>query len=194
MDTKNTTEIKSEELIGLRSHLKDYLSKLDYRNPEHRQLAIKAMELYIKRYITPAMRLPDTTINGVVGKDITGLALGVMFDSQRKDLNRPNEEEIKEVFRDFFGHEATSQLREDFWTAWLVREAVGCLMKLRNFLDEPLPPGKHKQIPALVLRQEINQLQQILKLPMTNVKYDIEILLESEKEALVQWSEETTVS
>ena len=192
MDTKSTTEINAEKLIGLRGHLKNRLSKLDYKNIEHRQIAINAMELYIKRYITPAMRLPDTTICGVVGKQIQGLALGVMFDSQRKDLSHPDEEELKEVFRDFFKHEGTPQLRDDFWTAWLVREAVACIGWLCNFLDEPLPPSKHKQIPASVLREEIEQLQEILKLSMTNIKVDIGILLEAEQEALAEWNEEIT--
>ena len=194
MDTKNKYNIKVEELIGIRSHLKNCLSKLNSKNPKHRQLVIEAMELYIERYITPAMCLSDTTIDGVVGKQITGLALGVMFDSQREDLSRPNEEELKSVFIEFFKNEGTPQLRNDFWSAWLVREAVGCIGWLCNFLKKPLPPSDYKQIAADVLKHEIKQLQQIFKLPMTNVKYDIEYLIECEQEALAQWSEEVTTS
>ena len=193
MENKEIDNIKAENLIGIAEHLEECLSKLDYNNPKHRQLAIDAMELYVKNYISPAMYLPDTTINGVMGISIEGLALGAMFDQYIESLERP-EERIKFVFMDCFDHEGTQQQRDDFWAAWLLREAVGCIGWLCNFLDEPLPPGKHKQIPVSVLRREIEQLQEILKLPMTNIKVDIGILIEAEHEALAEWNGETTAS
>ena len=177
MDTKNIKKIQAEELIGLRSHLKSCLSKLDYKNSSHRQLAIEVMELYIKRYIIPAMHLPDTTIEGVIGNESLGFPLSVFFDSERKDLSRPSDEELTEALK-MAVDEPTPQLREDFWTAWLVREAVGCLMKLCNFLEETFQFGQDTKISANVLRQEIEQLQEILELPMTGIKANIEILLE----------------
>ena len=193
MDTKNTTEINAEELIGLDSHLENCLSKLDPKNTEHRRIAIKAMELYITKYITPAMYLPDTSIGGVIGNESLGFPFSVFFDSERQDLSRPNEEELTETLK-MAVDEPTSQLRDDFWAAWLLREAVSCIMSLCNFLKEPIPPRGHKQIAVDVLKHEIKQLQQIFKLPMTNVKYDIEYLIECEQEALAEWNEEVTAS
>ena len=193
MDTKNTKQIQVDDLIGLHSHLKICLQKLDCRNSEHRQIAIEAIELYVRKYITPAMYLPDTTVEGVIGDESLGFPLSVFFDSERKDLSRPSDEELTETLK-MAVYEPTPQLKDDFWAAWLLREAVICIMSLCNFLDEPLPPGNHKQISPNVLHREIKQLQQIIKLPMTNIKVEIEILLESEQEALTEWNKETIVS
>ena len=148
------------------------------------------MELYVRKYISPAMYLPDTTINGVMGISVEGLALGVMFDSQRKNLQRP-EEEIKFVFRDCFKHEGTQQQRDDFWAAWLLREAVSCVGWIHNFLNEPLRPREDKNIAANVLKKEIQQLQKILELPMPAVKGTIELLIENEQKALAEWNKKT---
>ena len=181
-----TTQI--EDLITIDDKLQVYLTHLDFQNTKDRQLAIEVMEVYIRRYITPAMHLPHTDIDGVVGKQITGLGLSFLFDSRRKDLSRPSDEELDEVFDELVEQKATPQSRNDFWTAWLVREACSCIGTLCNFLDEPLSPTKEKQITPSILRQEIEQLQQILKLPMTAIKSRIEILIESEQEALKEWT------
>ena len=133
----------------------------------------------------PAMHLSHTDIDGAVGEQITGLGLGVLFDSERKDLSRPSDEEINEVFYELTELKPTQQLRDVFWTTWLVREAVSCIRKLCNFLEEPLGT----QISTDMLTREIKQLQQILKLPMTGIRANIEILLEKEKEALFEWKE-----
>ena len=185
-NNRNRKNIGIEDLIGLRTQLKEYLSKLDYCNPEHRQLAIYAMECYIKKYISPAMYLPDTTINGVMGIAIEGLALKVMFDENIESLERP-EEKIKFVFRDCFKHEGTQQQRDDFWAAWLLKNAVGCVKSLYTFLNEPLIAGEDKGIAANVLKKEIQQLQKILKLPMPAVKGTIELLIETEQKVLAEW-------
>lgn len=190
MDTNNRQEIEVENLIGLHSYLKNCLSKLDSKSSKHRRLVIKAIESYVKKYITPAMRLPDTTIDGVVGKEIEGLGLDFLFDSNRKYLTRPSDKEIDEVLEGLAEVRATPQLRNDFWTAWLVREAVICIMSLCNFLEEPFQFGQNTQILANVLHKEIEQLQEILKLPMTGIKANIEILLEKEKEVLAKCTNE----
>ena len=88
MDIRNVENIRTEDLIGIDDYLIEQLSKMDCYNSEHRQLAIYAMEFYIEKYISPAMYLPDTTINGVMGTSVEGLALGVMFDQHIKSLER----------------------------------------------------------------------------------------------------------
>lgn len=185
MDIK---DIKAEDLIGIDDRLIDCLSALDCHNTKHRQIAIDAMEIYVRRYISPAMYLPDTTINGVIGRSVEGLALGVMFDQHIESLERPDEEMIKFVFKDCLKHEGTQQQRDDFWAAWLLREAVGCVRSLCNFLEKPLRRHTEERIEATVLEQEIRQLQKIYKIPMTGIKSWIELLIEKEQKALAEWN------
>ena len=195
MNTNKGKDIKAEELIGLRGYLKNCLSKLDCRNIKHRQIVIEAIEEYIKRYVTPALYLlPNTDINKAVGAEITGLGLGVLFDSKREGLNRPSDEEIDEVFKELTELEPTPERRMRFWDAWLVRNALNCVTTLCNFLKEPILSGK-KQLPVSVLNQEIKQLQYILTLPMTPAfEQWIDGVLKWEKEALAEWNEEATTS
>lgn len=189
MDNRDDKEVKTENLITVRESLDKHIGNLNSKNSKHRQIVIQAIGAYIKRYVTPALYLPNTDIDEVVGKQITGLALGVMFDSRRKDLSRPDEKEIEEVFQDFFGNEGTPQLREDFWAAWLVREALSCIRKLCNFLEEPLVPRRDKRIKSEVLKAEIRQLEYILSLPMTDAfRQWIEGTMRAEKEALAAWN------
>ena len=138
MDTKIT---QIEDLITRYKQLKAHLSNFEPKNTEHRQLVIKAIEIYIKKYIPPALHLIATdeegnkliSINQVVGEQITGLGLNLLFDSKRQDLTRPSNEELNEVL-EYAGREPTPQLRDDFWTAWLLRESKSCLKALINFL------------------------------------------------------------
>ena len=191
---KNTRWGNAPPFLMKAERLDKYLKDFNANDTGHRYLAIKIMEAYIKKYETPALYLKDTDLNKIVGTQVEGLALGVMFDSQREDLSGPDEEEIKEVFRDFTGHEGTPQSRNDFWTAWLLRESRHCIAGLCNFLKKPLISPEKKQIPANILKQEIQQIEQILTLPMTEIKAWIETTLKWEKRALAEWEEEITTS
>ena len=194
MDTKDIKNIKAEDLIGIDDYLEDKLSRLDHSNYEHRQIAIDAMELYIRKYISPAMYLPETTLDSVVGKEIGGLGLDFLFNSNRKDLSRPEDKEIDDVLEGLAKRTPTPRLRNDFWAAWLLENAVFCIKSLYYFLNEPLRPRKNKNIPAKVLQHEIVQLKEILKLPMTAISDTIEFLVENEQEALAEWNEERSIS
>ena len=191
MDNKNIEDIKAEDLIGTHDHLKKYLSKLDSQNPQHRHLAISAMEIYTKKYISSVMHLPDKTIDGVVGKQIEGLGFDALFSYNRHNLIRPDDNEIDEVLEGLAGRKATPQLRDDFWATWLAREAEFCIMGICNFMEKPLTNSEIKQIPANTLKQEIQQIEQIYKIPMTGIKSWIELLIEKEQKALAEWYKET---
>ena len=195
MDTEKNDvgEVKVEDLIAVEEKLDWDLEKLDSKNTEHRQLAVLAIETYIQRYVIPALYLANTNIGKVVGKEIQGLGLYYLFDSNRKDLNRPSDEEIDDVLIGLAERTPTPQLREDFWNAWLVREALGCIKGLCNFLEEPLIPRMDKRIKPEVLKAEIRQLEYILSLPITDAfRQWIEDTIRAEKEALAVWNEEVT--
>ena len=191
MDTNK--DIKIDNLITISEKLDEYLESLENKNPEHRQLAIRAIEVYITQYVTPALYLiPNIDLNTVLGKHITGLALGVAFDSERENLDRPSDEELDYVFKEVIQLKPTPERRQKFWDAWLVNQSKLCIMGLCNFLKEPILSGE-RQLPVSILNQEIKQLQHILTLPMTPAFAQwIEGVLKWEKEALAEWSEETT--
>ena len=189
-------DIKIDDLITIYDKLDEYINNLDSKNSQHRQLVIKAIEEYIKRYVTPALYLlPNIDLNKVLGKSITGLGLNFLFDSNRENLNRPSDEEMDDVLIGLAKLEPTPELRQRFWDAWLVDQSMLCIIGLCNFLDEPLTPTRNKSIKPDVLNEEIQQLQHILTLPITPAfEQWIEGVLKGEKEALAQWSEEITVS
>lgn len=188
--------IKVEDLITITEKLDEYLETMNSKNTEHRQLAIKAIEEYIKRYVSPALYLlPNISLNKVLGKSITGLGLNFLFDSNRKDLSPPTNEEIDDVLIGLGKLEPTPELRRKFWDSWLADQSKTCIMGLCNFLDEPLTPTRDKQIMPDILAKEIEQLQYILTLPMTPAfEQWIEGVLEWEREALAKWKEEITAS
>ena len=104
---------------------------------------------------------------------------------------RPSDEKIEYLFQEISVQERKPQKYEDFWKAWLVRQAELCIRKLCNFLNDALIPTKDKNIPADVLQKEIEQIEEILKIPMVNVYSYIDTFLEWERKALSVWTEET---
>ena len=182
-------DIKVDDLITSYHKLHFYLRYiLNPKNTEDRQLAIKAMELYVKQYVMPALYLATPCeyasdreslcvhLEEIVGRKFNESSMRLQVDFGREDIANPNDKEVAKI-ESFFSEAPTSGMIDDFWTACLANEARDNISHLTLFLESPLVTSVKRQIEPSVLQNEIQQLQKLLKFSMNLHDDGIKLLI-----------------